>query len=85
MAMIGALASLVLLAAVVAVTYAGSTARQPDVALPVRPRQPAAGVMVVPGSAEATSARLAGMLFARAPAVIVANAPARLTSRRLHP
>ena len=74
MIMIGALAFLVLAAGVVAITDAGGSGQQPASSLPVRVRQPAAGVTVLPGSPAAASAELARLLFARAPAVVVANA-----------
>jgi hypothetical protein len=53
---------------------AGSARPEEPVRMAVRARQPVAGVTVLPGSAAATSAGLASMLFARAPAVVVANA-----------
>jgi hypothetical protein len=71
---IGALALLVLLAAVVTITHAGGAGEQRASRIPVRARRPAAGVTVLPGSPAATSAGLAGLLFGRAPAVVVANA-----------
>jgi hypothetical protein len=73
MIMMGALAFLVLAAGVVAVTDAGSSG-QPAIPMPVRARQPAAGVTMLPGSPAATTAELARLLFVRAPAVVVANA-----------
>jgi hypothetical protein len=71
---IGALAFLVLVASVVAVTDIGGPGRPPVIPRPARARQPAAGITVLPGPAAATSAELARLLFARAPAVVVANA-----------
>lgn len=70
---IGALAVTLLAAGLVAIMHAGG-GEQPAARLTVLARQPAAGVTVLPGSPAATSAGLAGLLLAQAPAVVVANA-----------
>ncbi len=67
--------ALVLVAGVaVMLRYAGPARPAPPPArADVQARQPGAGVSVLPGSAAAASAGLAGMLFARAPVVVVAS------------
>jgi hypothetical protein len=78
----GALAATVLVAGVVTIVHVAGSSQPPAARLRVRPRQPAAGATVLPGSAASTSAELAAELLARAPEVIVAAAagPARLAA-----
>ncbi|MGH3304155.1 MAG: hypothetical protein ACRDOK_21245, partial [Streptosporangiaceae bacterium] len=71
---ITALALTVLVAGVATMLHAAGARRRPATPMTVRARQPAAGVTVLPGSPAATSAGLATLLFARTPAVVVANA-----------
>jgi hypothetical protein len=78
----GAMAVILLLAVMVTIVHAATAGEQPAAVLPVRTRQPAAGVTVLAGSPAAMSAGLASRLFVRAPAVVVASAasPAELAA-----
>ena len=68
------LALAVVAAGVATVLRAEGSRARPVVRAAVLVRQPAIGVSVLPGSPAATSAQLAGLLLARAPAVVVGNA-----------